>query len=136
MLLFASLVELTPEPISINQQIELRLDAPVTAITPEPMLEIRVPALDLRGISPLDVPELVKSQFGHAGIVADLCDVDSGECFEFSFMGHYVQDKQGVKLLIEPVVPVSTRAKFDFVRISTDTELESVSVYWKNSGKK
>lgn len=132
----ASLLRLTPHPVSLNGAYTLRIEPPVTALTARAQVELKLTSKTYVDMKPQDVEEIAKRTFSSAQISAEVVESKTGRKALFRYMGRFAWDKEGLILLIEPTAPVPTNAKFNFLSLQSNVGMESVLIYWKNTGTK
>lgn len=130
----ATLTQLTPTPLTLHGVTELSIDFSISALTGEATIQLQVPSLAPPGVSVRDVPERVAREISIGQVRAVLKRSGKGRDLEFLYQGHYVQAREGVRLLLESRVSVPTNVAFNALVIYTDKPMKDVTVFWRNAG--
>lgn len=132
-LFFAKTVLLTPVPIDLYGDLDMRLRTPLTAITSGASIEVSVSSMILirekEGI--LEFRRRVKSAFPPGAIEAKLIGNDGREV-KLRYEGHFAFSHDAVELALTANSGVPENVEFERVVVTSHIKLESVLVSWKN----
>jgi hypothetical protein len=131
-LFFSKVLLLTPQPVELFGEIEIRPKEPLVAITRGATIEIDVSSMVKKsgddGVLELD--RRVKEQFPAAAIEALLIAKD--EQISLQYEGHFAYSKGKVMLLLETDSGVPVNVEFEKVILTSRIRLESAKVWWRN----
>ena len=132
-LLFAKTLLLTPEPIDLFGDVELRPLKPLTAITAGADIEIDVSSMFTKPKEEdvVDFRRRLAETFPTGTIEAKLFG-EGGQVEILSFDGNSAFSDHAVILLLGAKNGVPTDVKFERVLITSRVKLHSVNVSWKN----
>lgn len=130
---FAKTILLTPNPVDIHGKLQMNPPAPLEAITSGAELEIDVTSMISmsRGEDVLSVRKKIADKFSNAPIEAHLIG-DNGVDVTMRFAGYSTISNSEARLVLAASPGVPADVKFKTVVVSSGTELNSVSVYWRN----
>lgn len=133
-LFFSKTVLLTPVPVNISGEMEIRTEKLLEAITPGASLDIDVSdftgRMRIKEMGILEVEKALKNKIPEGSVKAVLHGV-KGERVVLNESG-FALTNDGAKLVLYADTGVPTNVAFNKVTISTRTELRGVKVYWKN----
>ena len=136
LLFFSATILLTPYPVSTrNGVVTLKLTKPISAVTPDAALQIDItPMMTVRNHN---IPELLRQ--GEAlipknTITAILKRTEKDkDGIVISNKGRVSTDGDSVRVSLTGKIPVGE--KFTYIKITSQTQLKDVKIYWKNYTK-
>ena len=132
-LFFAKTVLLTPVPIDLYGDLDMRLRTPLTAITSGASVEVNVSSMiskpEKEGI--LEFGRRIKSAFPPGTLEAKLIGND-GQEVKLSYEGNYAYSNDAVLLVLTANNGVPKKVEFERVVVTSHIKLKSVLVSWKN----
>lgn len=133
-LFFAKTVLLTPEPINLLGDVELRPREPLTAITAGASIEIDVSSMITkpRQESVEDFYRRAEAMFPSGAAEAKLLTKDKREVVLNYDQRGIAFSNDTVFLVLSADGGVPTDIEFEIVRLTSRIELQSVKVTWKN----
>ena len=123
---------MTPQPIELRGEVELKPLAPLVAINEGASIWIDVSSMvkRRREETALDLDLRVKELFPDGAIEAVL--VSKALNVPLRYKGHFAYGGDNVKLIVESDGGVPVDVEFNAIVITTSVPLESVSVWWRN----
>ncbi len=132
-LFFAKTVLLTPVPIDLYGDLDMRLRTPLTAITSGASIQVNVSSMisksEKEGI--LEFGRRVESAFPPGTIQAKLTGND-GQEVKLSYEGNYAYSSDAVLLTLTANNGVPKNVEFERIIITSHIKLKSVLLSWKN----
>lgn len=132
-LFFSRVVLLTPMPINLFGEVELNPQEPLTAITRGACIQINVSSIITKSkqIGVLEFERRMEELFPAGSIEAILIGKDTRPLTLF-YDGNFAYSKNEVFLTLHADGGVPTDVEFDRIIITSNIELKSVLVSWKN----
>lgn len=132
-LFFAKTVLLTPVPIDLFGDLDMRLRTPLTAITSGASVQVNVSSMiskpEKEGI--LEFGRRVESAFPPGTLEAKLTGKD-GQEVRLRYVGKYAYSSDAVVLLLTADNGVPKNVEFERIVVTSHIKLKSVLVSWKN----
>ncbi len=131
---FSEVVLLTPQPIDVRQQVELRSESTIEAISPGAAIEIEVSNLvgTVSGISERE--KRISELFQPGSLIAELRSEGAAPVV-LRYEGSFAWADEGVWLSLVSPEGVPTGVEFESILIKSELLLEDVSIRWRNFRK-
>ena len=126
-------VALTAAPIGIERGCSVSFHQVISAINSKAHIFVDVTD-EFSGsefIGPLDTLKAIEERFPQGMIVIELSNSDSGRTITLSSVSYAVGDGQ-YRLVFAEQEEIQARAEFDTIRLTTNTNMQNILVYWKN----
>jgi hypothetical protein len=137
-LFLAKSVLLTSSFITINDQLLLKLDDSVSAISSGASLEINVSSMfEGVGIKELGIIEsrkVLKDYFSQGSVEADLIGEDENIVISLDIMSFSLEDAAAT-LVLSSAAGVPTGVNINRIKIRASVPLNKVTITWKNFSK-
>jgi len=136
LLFFAKTILLTPAAVDIQCEMVFTPNEPISAITLGATLQIEVSAM-IRWTSGESIAEFrddLNTRFPPGSIHASLIGADD-ETVMLEFSGGHSFTENSTRLILSAIDGVPTGTDFESVIVTSQIQLDGISVYWQNYRK-